>query len=128
MAAFEAADASALERLLRADAILEATPLRTWFAGRATCVPYLAGRILGSAGHWRMRATRANGQPAAVGYVRGSGGAYMPYGLVLLTATGDGVTRIHAFGDPDLIRRFPHATVSPRGRIRQPRSPNQDRG
>ena len=31
--AFENADASALERLLVEDATLEATPLRTWFAG-----------------------------------------------------------------------------------------------
>src|ERR1700761_8612227 len=39
--AFENADASALERLLVADATLEATPMRTWFAGRRTCVAFL---------------------------------------------------------------------------------------
>ena len=33
IAAFESSDAAALERLLRADATLEMTPSRTWFAG-----------------------------------------------------------------------------------------------
>jgi RNA polymerase sigma-70 factor, ECF subfamily len=107
--AFEAADAGALERLLCADATLEATPLRTWFAGRKNCVRYLAARVVGAPGHWRMLPTRANGQPAAIGYVRGSDGAYVAYGIVVLTATGAGIAGIHAFGDADLVRRFPHA-------------------
>ncbi len=66
IAAFENADAAALERLLTEDVILEATPMRTWFAGRTTCGPFLRDHLLGSAGDWRMRATSANGQPAAV--------------------------------------------------------------
>jgi RNA polymerase sigma-70 factor (ECF subfamily) len=36
IAAFENADAAALERLLTQDAVIEATPLRTWFGGRWT--------------------------------------------------------------------------------------------
>ena len=44
IAAFENADAAALERLLLRDAVLEAAPLRTWFAGRAVCVPSLRAR------------------------------------------------------------------------------------
>ena len=56
MAAFENADTVALERLLVADAVLEATPLQTWFSGRTTCVSFL--RILmGAAGTWRMLAS-----------------------------------------------------------------------
>jgi RNA polymerase sigma-70 factor (ECF subfamily) len=110
IAAFEAADAAALKRLLRADAILEATPLRTWFAGRSSCMPYLAERVLGSPGDWRMLPSRANGQPAALAYVRKSDGTHAPYGVVLLTATAAGIAGIHAFGDPDLVGRFPHAT------------------
>ena len=73
VAAFENADAAALERLLLADATLEATPLRTWFAGRNTCVPFLRDHLLGSPGDWRMLATSANGQPAAAAYTRDSG-------------------------------------------------------
>src|SRR5690348_3910141 len=64
IAAFENADAAALERLLTQDAAIEATPMRTWFAGRKTCVPFLRKHLLGSPGDWRMLATAANGQPA----------------------------------------------------------------
>src|SRR5690349_5784639 len=46
ISAFENADATALERLLLEDATLEATPLRTWFAGRRTCVPFLRDQLL----------------------------------------------------------------------------------
>ena len=70
IAAFEAADAAALERLLTQDVTLEATPLRTWFAGRTTCIPFLRDHLLGSPGDWRMLATSANGQPAAAAYRR----------------------------------------------------------
>jgi RNA polymerase sigma-70 factor, ECF subfamily len=72
-------------------------------------VPYLAARVLGSPGEWRLVPTRANGQPAAVGYIRGSDGAYTPYGIVLVTATAAGIAGIHSFGDPELVERFPHA-------------------
>ncbi|MEP7026013.1 MAG: RNA polymerase subunit sigma-70, partial [Actinomycetota bacterium] len=68
--AFENADAAALERLLLADATIEAPPLRTWFTGRKTCVPFLRDYVLGSPGNWRMLATSANGQPAAAAYTR----------------------------------------------------------
>ena len=68
IAAFENAAAAALERLLTQDAIIEATPMRTWFAGRKTCVLFLRNRLLGSPGEWRMLATSANGQPAVAAY------------------------------------------------------------
>jgi RNA polymerase sigma-70 factor, ECF subfamily len=106
IAAFENADTAALERLLLADATLEATPLRTWFAGRKTCVPFLRDHVLGSPGDWRMLATSANGQPAAVDYVRDEHGVYQPYGIVVLTVTAGGISRIVSFGDPGLVTVF----------------------
>ena len=106
IAAFENADAAALERLLLADATLEATPLRNWFAGRQTCVPYLRDHVLGPPGTWRMLATSANGQPAAADYVRDSRGVYQPYGIVVLTVTSEGISRIVSFGDPGLLPVF----------------------
>ena len=81
IAAFENADAAALERLLVEVATLEATPLRTWFAGRKTCVPFLRNHLLGSPGDWRMLATSANGQPATAAYTRDQHGNYQPYGI-----------------------------------------------
>ncbi len=104
--AFENADAVALERLLSRDATLEATPIRTWFAGKRTCVPYLRLRVLGTPGDWRMLPTRANGQPAAVAYVRDKADRYRAYGVVVLTCTAEGIANIHSFGDPALVVAF----------------------
>jgi RNA polymerase sigma-70 factor (ECF subfamily) len=106
IAAFENADAAALERLLLADVTLEATPLRTWFTGRGTCVPFLRKHVLGSPGDWRMLPTTANGQPAAAEYARDQHGHYQPYGILVLTVTGDGISRISSFGDPSLLPVF----------------------
>lgn len=106
IAAFETADAAALERLLVADATIEATPLRTWFAGRDTCVPFLRDHILGSPGDWRMLPTSANGQPAAAAYVRDDAGVFQPYGICVLSVTSEGIRRITSFGDARLLPVF----------------------
>jgi RNA polymerase sigma-70 factor, ECF subfamily len=106
IAAFENADAAALERLLVTDAVIEATPLRTWFAGVKTCVPFLRNQLLGSPGDWRMLATSANGQPAAAVYTHDQQGNYRPYGICVLTVTGAGIHRISSFGDPALVAIF----------------------
>ncbi|MDX6302871.1 MAG: polymerase sigma-70 factor, subfamily [Nocardioidaceae bacterium] len=106
IAAFENADAAALERLLLEDATLEATPLRTWFAGRRTCVPFLRDHLLGRPGDWRMLPTSANGQPAAAAYTRDEHGRYQPYGICVLTITTAGIRRISSFGEPGLVSVF----------------------
>jgi RNA polymerase sigma-70 factor, ECF subfamily len=106
IAAFEAADATALGRLLCRDATLEATPFQTWFAGNETCVPCLRHSVLGSPGDWRMRPTIANGQPAAACYTRDPQGVYRAYGIVVLTITREGISRIVSFGDPSLVPAF----------------------
>ena len=113
IAAFQDADAAALERLLRQDATLEAPPLRTWYAGIKFCMPYMARHVLGSPGHWRMRPASANGQPAVAAYTRGGDGTYLPYGIVVLTATAEGISRITAFGDPGLVTAFGFPAVPP---------------
>jgi RNA polymerase sigma-70 factor (ECF subfamily) len=106
IAAFEHADAAALAGLLLEDVTLEATPLRTWFAGRTTCIPFLRDHLLGSPGDWRMFATSANGQPAAAAYRRDEHGNYQPYGICVLTITAAGIRRISSFGDPELFTVF----------------------
>jgi RNA polymerase sigma-70 factor (ECF subfamily) len=115
IAAFQNADAAALERLLTEDAVLEATPMRTWFAGRKTCVPFLRNQLLGSPGDWRMLATSANGQPAAAVYTRDRHGNYQPYGICVLTVTGEGIRRITSFGDPGLVAVFGFPPEMPYG-------------
>jgi RNA polymerase sigma-70 factor (ECF subfamily) len=100
MRAFETADVRLLERTLRGDAMLEMTPARTWFSGRATCLPYLA-TVLGQPGEWSMRPTHANGQPAAVAYRHGE-----PFGVSILGLRDGGLARISLFTDPAMVRRF----------------------
>jgi RNA polymerase sigma-70 factor (ECF subfamily) len=111
--AFQNADAAALRQLLCADATLEATPFRTWLAGCDTCVPFLRAWVMGAPGDWRMLPARANGQPAAVCYHRDPDGAYQAYGIVTLTMTTAGITRIVSFGDPALVRSFGFPPVWP---------------
>ena len=106
IAAFENADVAELERLLLEDVTLEATPMRTWFAGRSTCVPFLQAHVLGAPGTWRMYPTRANGQPALAGYRRDASGVFQPYGVTVLTVTREGISRVTSFGDPDLVAAF----------------------
>jgi len=104
IAAFENADAVALEKLLRRDATLELPPSAAWFSGGEAIATAVAG--LGSPGDWRMIATAANGQPAAAAYLRGADGAYRAYGIVVLTVTASSIARLVVFGDPDLFRAF----------------------
>jgi RNA polymerase sigma-70 factor, ECF subfamily len=106
IAAIENADAAALERLLTEDAVLEATPIQTWFAGRQACVAFLVNHVMGSPGDWRMLPTSANGQPAAAVYTRDQDGNYQPYGICVLTVTGAGIRRVSSFGDPSLVAEF----------------------
>src|SRR5262249_45494693 len=101
IAAFENADAAMLERILRHDAALEMVGSRTWFAGRATCMPYIATHVLGAPGDWRMVPLVANGQAGAVAYHRGG-----LFGIAVLTVTRSGISRIVVFGDAGLVAKF----------------------
>jgi RNA polymerase sigma-70 factor (ECF subfamily) len=124
VAALENADAVALERLLRKDVTLEAPPLRNWFSGLRTCMPFMARHVLGSPGHWRMVPTRANGQPAVAAYTR-DGSVYRAYGIVVLTATTTGISGITAFGEPGLLAHLglpPPSTRWPAARAGTPGS------
>jgi hypothetical protein len=62
--------------------------------------------VLGAPGDWQMSATTANGQPAAVVYHRDQDGALRSHGIVLLTPTATGVSRVIEFHDPALVLVF----------------------
>ncbi len=106
IAAFERSDVVLLEQVLRADASLEATPFRDWQTGRVMCLHVLRTYVLGAQGDWRMIATIANGQPAAVVYHRDAGGTLRADGVVVLTTTATGVSRVIKFHDPALVEAF----------------------
>jgi RNA polymerase sigma-70 factor (ECF subfamily) len=105
MTAFENADTALLEDALRHDAALEMVGSRTWFSGRATCLPYLAG-VVGVQGDWRMAAIGANGQPAAAAYRRDDDGVLRAFGIAVLDVTATGIARIVVYGDPGLVTLF----------------------
>jgi RNA polymerase sigma-70 factor (ECF subfamily) len=105
IAAFEAADAVALVRVLTEDATIEAPPFPTWVDGRPSCAWYLAA-LLRVPGEYRMVPTRANGQPAAAAYRRGTDGAYHAFGVAVLTVTAQGIAKIVAFCEPRLVSTF----------------------
>ena len=107
IAAFERSDVTILERVLRADASLELLPSRTWFAGRATCVPYIR-QVLGEPGDWQMRPTHMNGQQAAVVHYRGT-----PFGVAVLSTTTKGIRKIVAFGFPELATQPAFSPTKP---------------
>lgn len=111
IAAFERSDAGLLEQVLRTDATLEATPFRDWVAGRVNCIHLLDAYVLGAPGDWRMIATAANGQPAAAVYHRDADGALRAHGIVVLTPTATGFSRVIEFHDPALVVLFGFADV-----------------
>jgi RNA polymerase sigma-70 factor (ECF subfamily) len=96
MAAWEAADAEAFGRLLRADAAIEPVGSRVWFAGRDTCLAF-ASPAMGAPGDWRMVPAVVNDQPAAAAWWGGK-----PFGLAVLTATETGIVAVTLFADPAL--------------------------
>jgi RNA polymerase sigma-70 factor (TIGR02960 family) len=106
IAAFERSDVGLLEQVLRTDATLEATPFRDWQAGRTMCIHMLDSYVLGTPGDWRMIATAANGQPAAVVYHRDSGGVLRADGAVVLAPTATGVAGVIKFHDRALVAAF----------------------
>ena len=100
MAAWEASDADAFRDVLRADAAIEPVGSPTSYAGREACLAF-ATPAMGAPGEWRMVATEANGQPAAVAWFRGE-----PFGLAVLTVAQEGIVAITLFGDPKLAETF----------------------
>lgn len=100
MAAWEASDPDAFRDVLRADAAIEPVGSPTRYAGREACLAF-ATPAMGAPGEWRMLATEANGQPAAVAWFRGE-----PFGVAVLTVAEEGIVAITLFGDPKLAETF----------------------
>jgi RNA polymerase sigma-70 factor (TIGR02960 family) len=104
--AFTRSDPDALVNLLRIDVELEMPPTPTWFTGRDAVVGFLGSRVLRRKDQWRMVPTRANGQPAAVAYLRTGDDRYVAHGVEVLTLIGDRIAHITAFNDASLVPAF----------------------
>ena len=105
-AAFENGDVTALAELLRQDVALEMPPMLTWFAGRETVRRFLATKLPGVPGQFRMVPAMANGQPAFAAYERGHDGVYRAHAVLVLTVTAAGIARIVIFLSPGLLGVF----------------------
>jgi RNA polymerase sigma-70 factor, ECF subfamily len=106
LAAFERSDLAEMESLLADNTVLEMTGTSTWFAGKETCVPFLAAQAIGRPGEWRMLSLEANGQLAAAAYRDGGDSQYHAFAIGVLAATATSITRISLFGDPALFAHF----------------------
>jgi RNA polymerase sigma-70 factor, ECF subfamily len=104
--AFENGDVTALAALLREDVALEMPPMLTWFAGREDVRRFLATRLFGTPGQFRLVPTMANGQPAFAAYERGHDGVYRAHAALVLTVTMTGIARIVIFLSPGLLETF----------------------
>jgi RNA polymerase sigma-70 factor (ECF subfamily) len=105
VAAFESADVTVLQEVLRADAALELLPSGAAFRGMAACLPVLADAV-GVPGEWRMLPVGANGQPSVAAYRRDAGGVHRAFGIAVLTASPTGIARITVFEGP--VAAFGH--------------------
>jgi RNA polymerase sigma-70 factor (ECF subfamily) len=112
--AWEAADVAGLVALLKEDARFSMPPSPSWYYGRAAIRVFVAATLFaddalfpGAArGRWRLRSTRANGQPAFATYHRDVSGAYRPFGLQVLTFDGEQLAAVDHFINPALFSPF----------------------
>ena len=105
-AAFANADAAALARLLREDAVLEMPPMLTWFEGRGRITRFLGTQVLRQPGEFTMVPVAANGQPGFACYQVGSDGRQHAHAVQVLAVGGAGIARIVSFNQPELFPVF----------------------
>ncbi|MBL8057234.1 MAG: RNA polymerase subunit sigma-70 [Anaerolineales bacterium] len=107
--AWEAADVNGLVALLRENAVFSMPPIPAWYQGRAAIRTLVARTVFSgpARGRWRLRPTRANGQPAFGLYRRAeAAGEYALYGVQVVTLAGAAVAEILTFRTPALGPHF----------------------
>ncbi len=111
--AWESADVAALTALLKEDISLSMPPSPSWYRSRQAVRAFLHTTIFGDAvfggvasARWRLRSTRANGQPAFALYLRDASGAYRAFGIQVLTFDSGQIADITTFVNPALVPRF----------------------
>jgi RNA polymerase sigma-70 factor, ECF subfamily len=112
-AAFENADAAALSRLLREDAIFEMPPILTWFAGRSRIGRFLGTRVLGRPGDFKLIPVAANAQPGFACYLLGRDGRHHAHAVQVLTVGDAGIAHVVSFNQPALFPVFGLPPVLP---------------
>jgi RNA polymerase sigma-70 factor, ECF subfamily len=119
--AMERGDVKQVAAMLTEDAAWSMPPMSTWFAG-ADLPQFMRVGPLSGEWKWRNFAAKANGQPAVAAYCWHPGeGAYVGFGLNVLTLEGDRIREITSFlnrsiesDDPDSYLYFPYEPVDDR--------------
>jgi RNA polymerase sigma-70 factor (ECF subfamily) len=111
--AFENADASALSRLLREDAIFEMPPILTWFAGRGRIGRFLGAQVFGQPGDFKMVPIAANTQPGFACYLLGPDGRHHAHAVQVITIGDAGIAHVVSFNQPELFPVFGLPQVMP---------------
>ncbi len=107
--AWETADVDGLAALLTAEATFSMPPIPAWYRGRDTVRALVAKTLFAgpARGRWRLRPTRANGQPAFGLYrIDPGAGLYRAYGVQVVTLDGREVADVITFRVPALFARF----------------------
>lgn len=107
--AWESADLQGLIALLKEEATFPMPPLPDWYRGRRAIGTFLANTALRGEAHgrWRLKPTRANGQPAFGLYRRDApDGEHAAFALQVLTIEEGLVADVTTFGFPDLFPAF----------------------
>src|SRR5437763_340116 len=96
--AWERCDVDAFAAMLAEDATFAMPPLASWFEGREAIATWARGWPLSGAWRWRVRLTRANGQPALGFYAWDEESkAYLPFALNVLSLRGAQISDVTAF-------------------------------
>ncbi|MEU2253776.1 RNA polymerase subunit sigma-70 [Nocardia xishanensis] len=104
--AFEAADVTALVRLVTADAVMEMPPVPLWYRGSRDYGRFLHRVFQMRGTDWRMRYLTANGQPALAAYAAASDGGHRVHTLQVFTVTEGRIARNVVFADPSVLGMF----------------------
>jgi RNA polymerase sigma-70 factor (ECF subfamily) len=105
MRAWESDDVDTLVRMLRQEVRLQMPPSPAWYSGRDDVVELLRRWVL-PMGPFRMHATGANLQLAAVLSIIAPDGSEEPVGVHVLSLVDGKVAAIDAFMDPQIAARF----------------------
>ncbi|MEU0554153.1 sigma-70 family RNA polymerase sigma factor [Dactylosporangium sp. NPDC006015] len=104
--AFEAADVSALVRLLTDDAVLEMPPVPLWYRGRRDYGRFIERVFQMRGTGWVMTPLTANGQPAVAAYAPQADGVHHLHTLQVLTVVDGRVAHNVTFADPAVLELF----------------------
>jgi RNA polymerase sigma-70 factor (ECF subfamily) len=106
IAAFEAADVMALQRLVLDDVVLEMPPMRNWYRGAAMYGAFMT-RIFRTRGtSWHTVPIGANGQAGCAAYVRNERGDFVLHTVQVFTIEGGRMARVTVFQDSDVFALF----------------------